>query len=189
MSATIKYGLFFALTGVLLSLIGYFLGDGLGQGPLGWISAAVVLGAFVYLNLLLKGETMGAISYGRGFGMAFTMGLIYCLLLPSFEYVKFNFIDPSLNEQLREKILEQNEKAISDLEDQGSPDEQIEIVESWGNWSADTFGTFGVLMFGMSLGSTLFANLIFSLLVAIFMRRSEDDSVGDISEIGDNATE
>lgn len=170
MNPILRYGLIYGLAGILMSIINYIIGGGIGDGLFGWISFFTMLGLFIYFSFQLKKDVGGHWTYGLAFGKIFVMGLFYCLLVPSFDYVKFNFIDPSLNSQLKEQMQDQFEQQMAQMEEQGQPDEALETTEVWFNWMLDIFGSYTLTFLLISIFSTLFFNLFISLIMAAVVK-------------------
>ncbi|HTF19141.1 MAG TPA: DUF4199 domain-containing protein [Chryseolinea sp.] len=154
-SVGIKYGLISVVVGIVFFLILIFAG----QNPLtfkwGW---AVSLPTTIVLILLahkeFKGDNNGFMTYGEGIAVGFWFMLVGVVVGILFNYVYTNIIDPNL-------MADFYENQYNQMQQQGMPDGQIEMAQSW---TKKLFWAIAVFM-------GVFFSMATVLLVTIFTQK------------------
>lgn len=153
-SVGVKYGLISAAVSIVM-----FLGLALsGMNPfdntMNWIGAAISILIIVLAHREFKANGDGFMSYGQGFNIGFWMLLVGIVVGGGFTYIYTNFIDTSVMENFYRLQAEK-------MQEQGMPDEQIEVAQEW---TRKLFWVFYVV-FGFIFG------LIIPAIVSIFTQK------------------
>ncbi len=130
---TIKFGVFYGLATILLSLVTYYTNPKIMMSPTSWTSilSYVVAIGFMYLAAKKARDKKGGfIPFGEALVpslLTYAIGMLMGIL---FIYVLINFIDPSLQPILEEgaqEMLESTYDALGMTEEQKL--QQMELIE------------------------------------------------------------
>lgn len=156
----LKWGVIMGVAYMIYSTILYLTGQ-FANAALGWLSFLISI-VFLYLAMRdFREQNSGFMSYGEGVSVGTLTSVVAGLISATYGLVYTSFIDPTIPEQMAEKMQEQYEA-------QGLSDEQIEQTMEMMSWVQSPGMTF---LFGV-LGAA-FGGLIISLIIAAFMRRNK----------------
>lgn len=156
--AGIRYGLFAAGVSIVFFLIPAILGQNAFQGMWSWISMPIIIILFVLAHKYYKDEGDGFMSYGKGIAISFWMSLISTLLGGLFVFVYVNFLDSAPFDTMLEETR-------SKMEEQGSPEEAIEMGMTWTK----------NLFWPMYAIGGIIGGLILALIVTIFTQKNNPE--------------
>lgn len=168
MNQGIKFGLFYGLVSVILSLVLYLIDKELMTGSIPTTIAAFVI-ATVFMVLAAKAtkaDNGGILPYGEAVITTFLVLSIGFFISGLFIYVMFNFIDPSLVDLTRERAIEMTEKLIAMMgqDNEDAIDKMREALEEQD--------------FSMGLGQVLMSwlgnsvvGLIYALIISAFVKK------------------
>jgi hypothetical protein len=157
----LKWGLILGIATIVYSVI-LFMTDNIGNRELGFISYALIIVGIILAMREFRGVNAGYMTYGEGLTVGTLTAAISGLLGSLFSVFYTTVIDTGFMERMMEKTREQ-------LEEQGKMsdeqiDQSIEIMQK--------FQTPG-LLFIFGLLGTVLMGLLFSLIIAAFMRRNK----------------
>ncbi len=168
---TMIYG---GITGVILIMISliFYVIDVDPSSFLSYLNILLLIGAMAYAGIQYRNTVKGGfMSYGRGLGVGFLVGLFASVVLAIYTFVFFKYIDPGMIAKImataEEKMLAKNPDMT---------DEQIEMAMKY----SSMFMTPIAMMIWTVLGMA-FWSLIFSLIVAAFTKKTDKSKI--ISEI------
>ncbi|WP_234733491.1 DUF4199 domain-containing protein [Tellurirhabdus bombi] len=156
----LKWGVIAGVVYIVYSTILYL--TGLFSNQLASAFSMVLMILFIVLAMRdFRTLNGGYMSYGEGVSLGSLMSAISGLFSSTFNYIYTTFIDPTIQQQVIDKMREQ-------WEGQGMSDEQIEgMIEATQAFQSPgltfVFGVLGAILIG----------LIISLIVAAFMRRNK----------------
>lgn len=158
MPKSLKFGLYTAVAGILLSLLFLVLSLDTVQG-LQWIGLIFTI-AFLYLGIKDKrdNEQNGMITLGEGFKRGAAITVIASLISSIYTALYLYVINPGFKEHA---LDQQYEKFV----EQGMDDDQIEMAMGMTDRFFEIFGTVGSLVGGIFIG------LIISLIIALILRK------------------
>jgi hypothetical protein len=112
MNTTFFYGLVLALSNIVLSLAGFFLGyqtDKIAQGRWFGILPFIVMIVVMWLGIkAVRAEAKdGSLSYGKGVGTGVLIALYGGLIGAVYTYVHFTFINPNFIDYLIDSLRQQ----------------------------------------------------------------------------------
>ncbi|QJW88402.1 DUF4199 domain-containing protein [Spirosoma taeanense] len=155
----LKWGLILGVAQILFSTF-LFLTDGIGNASLGYVSYALSIAGIVLVMRDFRTLNGGYMSYGQGLSLGTLTAAVSGFLSSLFSVFYMTVIDTGVMGRVIEKTREQ-------LEDRGVPDDQIDqqmqVVQMF--QSPGLLFVFGII--GAAIGG-----LIFSLIIAAFMRRN-----------------
>jgi len=154
----LKWGLIAGIVSMVYTAILYTTGLFLNPG-VPWVGVVLSVVLIVLAMRNFRELNGGFMTYGEGVSMGAFTGTISALLSGSFNYLYTTFIDPTIQQQIRDFSEEQ-------LAAQGMTDEQIEQALEFAN----TFQSPGV-QFLMGVGGAVLASLIIALIASAFLRR------------------
>lgn len=163
----LKYGIIFAMVQIALQLVFYILGmkndDWYISLPLNIIANATVL----YLGMVnRRNEQLGGFaSYGQMLGTGTYIALFGALIICAWNYIFFSYID---TETLQLGLAEAKKRMIE--KNMGEEDIEKALAIS------AKFSTPGAVSF-MALFMVVFFGFLYSLLVAIFTKKDDPDSL------------
>jgi high-affinity Fe2+/Pb2+ permease len=153
----LRFGLYYALAGVLLFAIAVAMSTNPFKGWTTWATYPIAIGLMVYAHKQFKEGGDGYMEYGQGVGIGFWMGVASTLSIP-FLYVYLNYVDSAPFELF---LQQQEDEMIS----KGTPDN---IVETSITWTRKLFWV--IALFGGVIGFT-----IYGLIVSIFTKKSNPE--------------
>lgn len=153
-SVGIKYGLISAVVSIAIFLGLVLTGMNAFDNTWGWIHAAIGIAILVVAHNEFKSGGDGFMSWGQGFGIGFWILLVSMAIGGAFTYVYSTMIDTSVMDTFYEAQL-------SKMQEQGLPDDQIEVAITW---TKKLFWVF-YIVFGFIFG------LIVPALVSIFTQK------------------
>jgi hypothetical protein len=164
-----KYGLYTGLILIVLGLVIHLAGlvDYTDQNASGnWIANIVSWGGMIAgISLAIKyhrdEELGGYVEFGRAFYVGFIVSLIVAILTLVWTYLFFSFIEPDIIEIMKEGAYEQM------IEQQGMSEEQADQAMSYMKFFLMPAG-----LSTMAAISTLITGVIFSLIIAAIMKKS-----------------
>lgn len=180
MKTAIKFGVYFFVTGTLITLVQYLISIDLLFRPV--ISTAISIGlAIIFMVLLLRQENTeraGQLSFGEGLLSTLVMYAVGSFLSILFAFVFYNYIDPSLVEKSAEYAQEIARKTAERVADMGGLSEvdKVEMLEEMEkqNANANPFTISGLLMsWAINL---IFPGLILSLIISAIMKTKKSES-------------
>ena len=110
----VKYGLYYGIMAIVVSLISYFIGHIFFLGVSRWL--VFIIGVYIMYKAAaaVRYREEGFLSFGEGFTAAFIVFVIGNLILTVFTYVLMNYIDASLVDTMNDMPLKIAEK-ISEI--------------------------------------------------------------------------
>ncbi|HEY8513205.1 MAG TPA: DUF4199 domain-containing protein [Cyclobacteriaceae bacterium] len=152
----IKYGLYSAGFGIFFFLVRALLGHNPFDNA--WWAGLISLAASVTFIVLAHNEFKqsgdGFMSYGQGVGIGFWMALIGVLVALLVQWAYTSFVDPAVMDQFYEAQRIQ-------MEDQGVPDSQIDMIQE------NTRRFFWVFGFFVAM----FISVLIAVIVSIFTQK------------------
>lgn len=161
MKTTMTSGAILGAALVIFTLILYMTGLTFSKG-ISYLSFLLLIGGIVLGIKNYKDQDQGFISYGRALGVGMLTTLFASIIVALFTYILYTLIDPSLVEKGMEMARAQM-AAKGNL-----TDEQMEMAMN----ISKKFMSPGVLAF-MTILSYAFFGLIFSLIIAAFMKKDK----------------
>lgn len=163
-------GLILGLIGIVYSLVMYFL-DLSTNKTLGYIFFVIQIVVMFFLVKSYRDNYMhGMITFGQAVGAGVVICLIYAIIMAVFSYILYAFIDTGLTAKL---IAISEEAGLK----KGYTQEQVDL----GMKFTRKIMTPAFISI-MSIVSNMFFGTIFSLLVAIFVKK-EGNPLIDSSEV------
>lgn len=163
--STLLTGVYVGIVLILISVIFYVTGNPfskVGQ----YITYPVLIAAVIWAQINYKKALGGTLTYGQAVGSGVLAIVFASIISGIYTFVLFQFIDPSLQEQLRVFTEEQIVK-------QGKvPEAQLEMAV---NIAAKFQKPF--VMFFLGIAGGAFAGLIISLITGIFTKKNPSDEV------------
>lgn len=156
-----QYGLLLALALILLSLVFYLAGDATNKWA-GYLSYPIIVVFLVYGIIKFRNDiNNGAISYGKALGLGTLISLFAGIIYAVYSFVFYQFIGPEVIDEIlikaEETIIMQNPNiSTSEL------DMALSFTRSFTNPIMLSIG---------SIFSYTFIGFIFSLIIAIFLKK------------------
>lgn len=158
----LKWGLIVGIVLIVYSLILY-LTDSAGETLPGLGIYVVIIAGLILAMRDFRLLNNGFMSYGQGLTVGVVTSAISGLLSSIFSYFYTTFIDTGVMERMMDKTREKLEEAgISD----DQIDTQMEMMEKMQN---------PLFTMGMGLLGSIVLGLIFSLIIAAFLRNEKKD--------------
>jgi hypothetical protein len=157
--ANLTNGVILGLTGVVYSLIFYFLDLTLNKAQ-AYVFMVVQIGVLFYLLKSYRDTIMhGQITYGESVGAGVIICLYYAVIMAVFGYILYAVIDPGLIN----KQLAMAEEAMSK---KGLPQEAVDTGMAWtAKFMKPGIMAISGILFNMIWGTIL------SLIVSIFIKK------------------
>lgn len=164
-NVAVRNGVYMGITLVILNFILYFISiDALLMA--GWIGFIVYI---VFMVMAVREERSaqgGLMSFGEGFKSAFLTFAIGSLISVVFSYLLYNFIDPSIVDEIKDITAEQMEK-VGEMMGGGSDfEDQLEKAVDEINYTLPT------MLMGY-LFSLIFPGAIIAAILGLIFRKSE----------------
>ncbi len=160
-------GIYLGIASILISVIFYVTGNPFSKIAT-WIGYAVAVAGVVLAQLNFRKTLGGTMLYGQALGVGILTIVFASILSSIYTFVLYQFIDPSLQDQLRlfteEQIVKQGKV----------PEDQIEMAV---NMATKFQKPVFLLIFGI-LGSA-FLGLIISLITSIFTKKKPEDNFSE----------
>ncbi|MFM2207642.1 MAG: hypothetical protein RL213_1617 [Bacteroidota bacterium] len=154
------FGAYYGFSAIIVMMLFYLLNlDPQSKIPSLLNYALLVLFMVLGMRTYRDQDNGGLLSYGEAVGTGLLVSVFGGVILSVFTVVLFTFIDPGMTEKLLEAAREQ-------MIENGTPDSQVEMGLQM---AKNMMSPIWLFVLGM-LGSA-FMGLIFSLIVAIFVRR------------------
>lgn len=158
--STFLSGIYLAIVLILLSVIFYVMGNPFSKTAQ-YLTYPVMIAGIIWGQLSYKKALGGTMTYGQALG-AGVLTMVFASLISSvYTYVLYQFIDPSLQEQLRlfteEQIIQQGNVS----------EDQMEMAVNL----ATKFQK-PIIMFAMGIFGGPFMGLIISLITSIFTKKN-----------------
>lgn len=156
---------YLAVALILLSVIFYVTGNTFSKMAQ-YLSYPVMIAGIIWAQISYKKALDGTLTYGQAVGVGVLTMAFAGVITGLYNFLLFQVIDPSLQEQMRifteEQIIQQGRV----------PEEQVEMAVNM----ATKFQT-PTMMFIMAVVGGAFAGLIVSLITAIFVKKNPSDEV------------
>jgi hypothetical protein len=160
-SVGLKYGIIVGLGAVAYTAVLYTTNSHTNQG-LGWLGYVIFIAGVIFAFREFKTSSDGYMSLKQGIGVGFWITMLYSLFSSVFGYVYMKFIDPSVLDVVKEKMVEEWEK-------QGLSDEQIEQASSMASmFTSPEVITITGLIGGLIIG------LIVAIIIAAVMKKDPE---------------
>src|SRR5690606_7756234 len=156
----IKYGLYSAGFGVFFFLVLVLTGQNAFDNRWSWVNLLVSIVLLVLAHREFKQSGDGFMSYGQGVGIGFWMTLVSLIIGGFVVWLYANVIEPGVMDAFYEQ------RRI-EFEDQGMPDNQIEMSLEW---VRKLFWVFYAI-FG------LFFGVLLAVIVSIFTQKKNPQPV------------
>ncbi|WP_428658290.1 DUF4199 domain-containing protein [Runella sp.] len=156
----LKFGLIAGVAYIIFTTILYVSGQA-ANSSLAWISVIIPITTMVLAMKEFRTSNGGFLSYGQGLGIGTLMSAISGFISATYSYIYNEFIDPTLRQQILDKVRE-------DLENRGMDDAQIEqAVEMSQKFSTPgltfVFGILGAIVIGF----------IIALIISAIMKKDK----------------
>lgn len=158
-SVGIRYGLILALISIAYFIITTVAEVDMSRGIQRWAMLIVSAVMCFLAHKYYKENGDGFMSYGQGFNVGLWMGIVSSVISSIFTYVYIKLIDDSFISNIREK-------AIQDMEEKGSSEEEIEMAMKFVNWFANA-----EVIFVMGIVFGIIGAIIVALLVSIITKK------------------
>jgi uncharacterized membrane protein (DUF441 family) len=170
MNTAFFYGLILAVSNIVLTLVGFFLGfqtDKMAEGRwFGWLSLVVgILVTWLGVRAVREESADKSLSYGKGVGSGFLINLYAGVIGSIYGFIHFTFINPDFADYAIDQA-KQNAKNVSDA--QLAQMEKImrfmmspAIMSIWGFIMALVFG------------------IVIALIVSAFLKREPQVAVDE----------
>jgi len=159
-------GVYLGIVFILTSVIFYVMGNPFSKVAQ-YISYPIMIAGIVFAQISYKKSLGGEMTYGQAFGIGVLAMVFASLISGIYTYLLYEFIDPSLQEQMR--IFTEEE-----IMKKGIPEEQLEM-------SVNIAAKFQkpIVMLGMAVVGGAFMGAIISLITAIFTKKNPSDEVSE----------
>lgn len=124
MSTGMKYGVIATLINVVFFLVLVLTGQNAFDNTWNWIGAIISIIIVVLAHKSFKDSGTGFMTYGQGVGIAFWIALVSVVAGGLFTLLYVSVIDTGAMDLFYENQLSQ-------MEERGMPDEQIDMAISW----------------------------------------------------------
>ncbi|MEM6642293.1 MAG: DUF4199 domain-containing protein [Bacteroidota bacterium] len=160
----IKWGLIYGFIGIILFVIIDISGLS-GNQAISWLSYVVFIVLLVLAHKEFKSNGDGFMSYVKGLGIGTLIAVVSSVISSVFSFIYVSFINTDFIESIKET-------QIAKMEEQGLSDAEIDRAMGF----SEAFMTpVGIVVMGL-LG-TVFICFVISLLVAIFTKKQEPESI------------
>jgi len=158
-------GVYLAIVLILLNVVFYVTGNPFSKFAQ-YVSYPILIGGVILAQLTYKKVLGGTLTYGQAVGVGVLAMVFASLISGLYTFVLYQFIDPSLQEQLRifteQEIIKQGRVK----------EEQLEMAVNM----AAKFQK-PAIMFAMAVVGGAFIGLVISLITAIFVKKNPSDEV------------
>ncbi|WP_080059153.1 DUF4199 domain-containing protein [Spirosoma aerolatum] len=158
----LKWALILAVVSIIYSII-LFVTDSIGNRALGFVAYGLTIAAIIMAMREFRTLNGGFMTYGEGVGLGTLTAAISGFISSLFSVFYMTVIDTGIMTRAADKAREQ-------MENQGMPDEQIDSAMS----IMEKFQSPGIL-FAFGVIGSIFLGLIFSLIIAAFIRRNKNN--------------
>lgn len=161
----VKYGLIYAVSTILLSLVLIYTNPGL---VVNYVTILPIFGLFIFFFALAcreyRKKANGTISYGECIKIAVQMILIGFICSILFNYLLYNFISPDLEDVIKEHVITNTENMYDGLVPVEELDKIIEDMEN----------NFEMNFAHLSIGglTNAFFLFIISLIASVFLKKN-----------------
>jgi hypothetical protein len=157
-------GVYLGIVFILTSVVFYVMGNPFSKVAQ-YLTYPIMIAGIALAQISYKKSLGGEMTYGQAFGVGILAMVIASLISGIYTYLLYEFIDPSLQEQLR--IFTEEE-----IMKKGIPEEQLEM-------SVNIAAKFQkpIVMFAMAIVGGAFMGAIISLITAIFTKKNPTDEV------------
>ena len=163
--SSLMSGIYLGIAMILLSVIFYVTGNPFSKVSQ-WIGYAIMVAGIVLAQTSYKKTLGGTMTYGQALGVGVLTMVFASVLSSIYSFLLYQFIDPSLQEQLRlfteEQIVKQGKV----------PEEQLDMAVNM----ATKFQT-PVMMLVMGIFGGAFMGLIISLITSIFTQKKPKEDL------------
>ncbi len=156
----LKFGLIAGVAYMIFTTIIYTSGQA-ANSSLAWLGTIIPITTMVLAMKEFRAQNGGFMSYGQGLGIGTLMSAISGLISSVYAYIYNEFIDPTLRQQILDKVRE-------DLENRGMDDTQVEqALEMSQKFSTPGF----TFLFGI-IGA-IFIGFIIALIISAIMKKDK----------------
>lgn len=167
----LKYGAILGFALILYTVLLHTIGQTM-NNSLGYINYLIMLAVIIIAIKDTRDNKMGGfIEYGKGVQIGFLISLISGLIIAAFSVLLIKYIDPSLEEEIVNKGLEEALK-------KGTPESSMAQVESM-----TRFFFKPVMLFIMSLIGMVVVGVLESLVVAAIFKKKKDAFADAMKEV------
>ncbi len=168
----IRYGLIWGVATILFYLTLYLVTGKLETGVfLGFLVFAAGLGIMYFIGISRRNELGGYINWKEAMTHIWVGAMISVILSTLFTIILYNFIDPSLIEQLKELQIKTLESFRNNLGDKAT-DEQIDKIQN-----SNPFGFLNSLLL---IAGGIVVQFLFSCIIALAVKK-EDPNIPNSS--------
>lgn len=162
MQISVKYALVMSVASIGVSLLGFMSGTGTTSGAWGILNYAIIIACCLLAMRSRRNDMQeGYISYGQALGTGTMVALLAAILIAAYQLIYQKYIDPEFYERL---ITETKRRLI----ERETPEEQMEITIN----ALRKMQSPVLLYFSTAFG-IFFMGFIFSLILAIFVKKSD----------------
>ena len=156
----LKFGLIVGVASMIYSTILYVTGQ-ITNSPLLWLSAIISIVGMVLAMKEFREDNGGFMTYSQGLGIGTMMSAVSGFLAATYSYIYNEFIDPTLRQQIMDKVR-------TDLENKGMDDTQIDQAMAM----SEKFSSPG-LGFVFGLIGAIFVGFLISLIISGIMKKDK----------------
>jgi uncharacterized membrane protein YeaQ/YmgE (transglycosylase-associated protein family) len=165
MNTTFSYGLILAVTNIVLTLVGFFLGfqtDKMAEGTwFGWLTfVAAIVVTWLGIKAVREEAKDKALSYGKGVGSGVLINLYAGVIGSIYGVIHFTYINPSFRDYMMNTMRQKWAEA-------GVSDAQMETMEK-----GFRFMMSPVMASISGLIMTVLFGLVVALVVSAFLKRA-----------------
>ena len=157
---SLKYGIISAVGSIIFITILY-LTDQSTNAAISWLGMIIPIAAMVMGMKEFRSLNQGFMTYGQGVGIGTLMSAISGFLSSVYTYIYNIFIDPTLRQQVLDKVRD-------DLESKGMDDTQIEAALEM----TQKFSTPGITFF-VGILMSIIMGFIFSLIISAIFKKDK----------------
>lgn len=159
----LNYGLIFGVIAIIYSLVLFILDvDFKDMRNFGYVTYVIILIGMI-LGIKAYRNKVTAMSYGKGFGLGFLIGLYAFIILAIYNYIYFTVINPGIVEEIIQMAEQQMLETNPDMTD-AELETALTMTQKFSN---------PLWMTIWSFVTNIIVSLIIALIVAIFFVKKE----------------
>jgi hypothetical protein len=172
-SKTLQYGLMMGAIQIVIALGFYAAGPEMMAGFLATsVSLLVTIGGIVFFAIKARTDNGGYFTFKEAFVATFVIGFTAAVVNSIFNYVLYNFIDPSLAAQIQEIALKTVESTMRSM---GA--DEAAIAEGIAQAAKeDPSITIGKTLMGLGMGAG-FGAVMSAIIAAIIKKENPDEEI------------
>jgi Protein of unknown function (DUF4199) len=156
----LKFGLITGVAYIIYTTILYVSGQA-ANTALGWLGMIISITGMVFAMKEYREDNSGFMTYGEGLGIGTMMSAVSGLLAGTYGYIYNTFIDPTMRQQIMDKVR-------TDMENKGMDDDKIDQAMQM----TEKFSSPG-MTFLFSIVGAIFIGFLISLIISAIMRKNK----------------